>query len=98
MDSMIWSYDIRSTRRPVFINNHTSNPADQVPWHTMTMLPKKSESIQATPTIQVQSRQHHALFDIDDDAAEEVRTDPSYTNHASATTTTPHAIRHRRGG
>jgi hypothetical protein len=97
MDSMIWSYDIRSTRRPVFINNHKSNLADHVPWHTMTMLPKKSEPIQATQTMQVQSRQHHAAFDIDNDATEEVRTDPSYTNHASATTTTPRVVRHQRG-
>jgi hypothetical protein len=32
-----------------------------------------------------------------DDAAEEIRNDPSYTNHISATVMTPCGVRHQQG-
>jgi hypothetical protein len=37
------------------------------------------------------------LYAYHDDAAEEVPSNPSYTNHASTTVMTPCAVRHRRG-
>ena len=56
------SYDV-----VVFINNYKyTTPCDQVPWRTTMMLPKKFEAIQATPTMQVRLRWHHASFDIDE--------------------------------
>jgi hypothetical protein len=44
----------------------STTPHDQVSWRTMTTLPRESNTIQATPIMQVLLPQHHAAFDTDE--------------------------------
>jgi hypothetical protein len=44
----------------------STNPRDQVPQSTTITLPRKSEAVQATPTMQVLLPQHYVSFDTDE--------------------------------